>query len=120
MQYRLRAGFRRRIAQVYLEGSPDLAKDTTPTRRQALEVEQERVKSQHQHGFISDADLLRAVRRIRAAIDLLPTAPVSEAPFARSIEAAETLEALVGYWAEATRQERIEFVHLFVLPEGLF
>jgi hypothetical protein len=119
-RYRLPADFRRRIAEAYAEGSAQRSSDPTPTRRQALVAEQERVKFQHQHGLISDVDLLREVRRIRSVIDLLPEARGEEAPLARSVEAAETLEALVGYWSEATRQERLEFVSLFVLPEGLF
>jgi hypothetical protein len=77
------------------------------------------VKFQHQHGLLSDGDLLREVRRIRSAIEVLPEARSNAEPLARSVEAAETLEALVGYWAEATQQERMEFVRLFVLPEGL-
>lgn len=94
--------------------------DQLPTRRHALEGELERVKFQHQHGLISNADLLREVRGIRSAIELLPETPREQTPLARSVEAAETLDALVGYWAEATRQERMEFVRLVVLPEGLF
>ena len=120
-RYRLPQDFRQRIAAVYVgDAGGGSEKDDAPSRRRALDSELERVKFQHQHGLLGDADLLREVRRIRAAIELLPEAPREQAPLARSVEAAETLEALVGYWREATRQERLEFVRLFVLPEGLF
>lgn len=119
-RYRLPEDFRQRIAEVYAKDTTDGRNDPTPSRRHALESELERVKFQHQHGLLSDGDLLREVRRIRAAIEILPETPLEQTPLARSVEAAETLDALVGYWAEATRQERMEFVHLFVLPEGLF
>jgi len=120
-RYRLPQDFRQRIAAEYVgDAGGGSEKDDAPSRRRALDSELERVKFQHQHGLLGDADLLREVRRIRAAIELLPEAPREQAPLARSVEAAETLEALVGYWREATRQERLEFVRLFVLPEGLF
>jgi hypothetical protein len=32
---------------------------------------------------------------------------------------AETLKALVGLWAGATREDRMGYVRLFLLPEGL-
>ncbi|HEV8193030.1 MAG TPA: zinc ribbon domain-containing protein [Ktedonobacterales bacterium] len=117
--YRLPADFRLRIAKAYASESADNRQTPSSTRRQVLEAELERVKFQHQHGIINDGDLLREVRRIRSTIDKLPEAPREQTPLAHSVEAAETLDALVGYWAEATQHERMEFVRLFVLPEGL-
>jgi hypothetical protein len=58
------------------------------------------------------------VRRIRAAEGLLPESS-GETSLARCIEAAETLKTLVGYWMEATRGERLNYVRLLVMPEGL-
>jgi hypothetical protein len=123
--YRLPADFRARIAEVYARAEQEQAavaaggapRETSSSLRQALEAELERVKFQHQHGLLTDNELLREVRRLRSAIEVLPQARADDAPLARSLEAAETLEALVGYWAEATREERREFVQLFVLPE---
>jgi DNA invertase Pin-like site-specific DNA recombinase len=116
---RLPEDFRQRISEAHILDSTGAGVDPAPTRRQALEAQLKRVRFQHQHGLIADADLLREVRRIRAAIELLPQAHDEETPLARSLEAAETLQTLVGYWAEATRQERLEYVRMFVLPEGL-
>lgn len=118
--YRLPDDFRQRIADAYATETSAPRPDALPTRRRALEAEFERVKFQHQHGVINDSDLLREAHRIRAALDQLPETPQEQTPLASSVEAAETLDALVGYWTEATRHERMEFVRLFVLPEGLF
>jgi hypothetical protein len=93
-------------------------RETMPNIRQALDGELERVKFQHQHGLISDSELLREVRRIHAASGLLPRSS-GETSLARSIEAAETLNTVVGRWTDATREERLNYVRLFMMPEGL-
>jgi DNA invertase Pin-like site-specific DNA recombinase len=117
---RLPEDFHLRLATVTGTETNHARQASLPTRRRALEDELERVRFQHQHGLIKDGDLLREVRRIRSAIEVLPEPPHDQTPLARSVEAAETLVALVGYWGEATRQERVAFVRLLVLPEGLF
>jgi hypothetical protein len=58
--------------------------------------------------------------RLHNLCEMLPETPAEQTPLAQSVNAAETMDALVGYWREATSQERMEFVRLFVLPEGLF
>src|SRR6266851_4924694 len=61
VHYRLPGDFRQRIAETYAEDAADIQRDASSTRRQALESELERVKFQHQHGLLSDGDLLREV-----------------------------------------------------------
>jgi DNA invertase Pin-like site-specific DNA recombinase len=118
-QYRLPEDFRERIAELYpSEGGGEQA-EMMPDLRQALEGELERIKFQHQHGLLSDSELLREVRRIRAASDLLPARRSDDSPLARSLEAAATVQTVRTYWARATREERMEGVRLMLMPEGL-
>jgi DNA invertase Pin-like site-specific DNA recombinase len=117
-QYHLPDDFRERIAEIHACEDGREQRETMPDLRQALDGELERVKFQHQHGLISDGELLREVRRIRAASGLLPKRS-SETTLARSIEAAETLKTLADCWMDATREERMNYVRLFLMPEGL-
>ena len=118
-QYRLPDDFRERLAELTSQEGGGEQQEAMPDLRQALERELERVKFQHRHGLLSDSELLREVRRIHAASGLLPERRSDETSLARSIEAAETLKTLVDCWLEATREERMNYVRLVMMPEGL-
>jgi hypothetical protein len=117
-QHRLPDDFRERLVEIHAHEMGGEQPETFTDVRQALDGELERVKFQHQHGLISDSELLREVRRINAANGLLPGRS-GETSVARSIEAAETLKTLVSCWMDATREERLNYVRLFMMPEGL-
>lgn len=89
-------------------------------KRAGLARELERIKFQHRHALLTDAELVRETDRIRQALDLLPERDdaASGTPQA-SLSAGAMLVEFANYWQLATPEERVEMFRLMLVPCGL-
>lgn len=90
--------------------------------RKELEAEQKRLVVTFGKGYLSEADLDAHIDRIRAELQELPPAPLTddvEALTEVAISAGEALIDMAGYWPDASPEERRDIAWAIMPAEGL-